>query len=333
MPLDPYHLTPNASINRVKMSAASGLPPAWKGRMAYSLLGREFLVQRIHQSFSELATLPDPVPVFEQQALAGGDEQAVTIVRDYGAALGYLLLTLKTGAPADRELRPEWDESYWQHWGSRQHIIFGGGMMAGLFGQLALDAVRDIVGDLLTVEISPLAPILPLIGLARRLPPIPTQALVFDFGGTTVKRACVTIEEARLTRVEQLPSTALPTLPDGAALLDFMIATISDTWRVYPSPYLSPIISLSLANYVEDQRPVPDNGYGRLLELGDDTSRLLDNALAHETGQTVHIKLMHDGTAAGLAYADAVNTAVIMVGTALGMGFPPPDEGLLGLEL
>jgi hypothetical protein len=37
---------------------------------------------------------------------------------------------------------------------------------------------------------------------------------------------------------------------------------------------------------------------------------------------------MHDGTSAAAAYAGAPHAAVIMMGTAMGIGFPPPIANL-----
>jgi hypothetical protein len=37
------------------------------------------------------------------------------------------------------------------------------------------------------------------------------------------------------------------------------------------------------------------------------------------------VQLHHDGTAAALVHACEPRAAVIMIGTSLGVGFPPPD--------
>jgi hypothetical protein len=51
-----------------------------------------------------------------------------------------------------------------------------------------------------------------------------------------------------------------------------------------------------------------------------------------ELGEAIDVSLVHDGTAAATTYAGASNAAVITVGTALGVGFPPPADGLMGLN-
>jgi hypothetical protein len=40
---------------------------------------------------------------------------------------------------------------------------------------------------------------------------------------------------------------------------------------------------------------------------------------------------LHDGTAAAHIYAGSTNAAVIVMGTAMGLGFPPPADGLCRL--
>jgi hypothetical protein len=58
----------------------------------------------------------------------------------------------------------------------------------------------------------------------------------------------------------------------------------------------------------------------------------LTRRVGAELGEAIDVSLVHDGTAAATAYAGASNAAVITVGTALGVGFPPPADGLMGLN-
>ena len=55
-------------------------------------------------------------------------------------------------------------------------------------------------------------------------------------------------------------------------------------------------------------------------------------AVGQQLGYHTHIDFVHDGTAAAKAYAGAANTAVITIGTALGVGFPPPRQSLMLLS-
>ena len=52
-----------------------------------------------------------------------------------------------------------------------------------------------------------------------------------------------------------------------------------------------------------------------------------------ELDRRISVKLLHDGTAAATTYAGERHTAVITIGTALGIGFPSEDAGLSALKL
>src|SRR5690242_20053838 len=55
-PFDPYHLTPRASLNRVRIVAMpGGVPdPAVRGRTAYDLLSAESIASRVREHAAEL---------------------------------------------------------------------------------------------------------------------------------------------------------------------------------------------------------------------------------------------------------------------------------------
>ena len=80
--LNPYQLTPTASINRVKIMSAPGLPPEWRGKTANELLGREALIRLISDQFPDLAA--DPFPEFERRYLAQNHPLAESIAADIG---------------------------------------------------------------------------------------------------------------------------------------------------------------------------------------------------------------------------------------------------------
>src|ERR1051325_1616575 len=149
MLLDPYSITPNCSINRVKLMSAPGLPEAWRGKTTYQVMGRESLIKRIVEAFPELANQSDPVHDFSEHYLAQKYPAAEAIADEMGLALGCLLYILKRGEAANREARPEWDDSYWMHWGSVQHLILGGGLMSGTLGRHTLARTTQMLDGLM----------------------------------------------------------------------------------------------------------------------------------------------------------------------------------------
>ena len=62
----------------------------------------------------------------------------------------------------------------------------------------------------------------------------------------------------------------------------------------------------------------------RELPVAAELSRQVSTAL----DTSIRITLLHDGTAAAAAYAGQQSAAVIMMGTALGVGFPGDDRKL-----
>lgn len=322
MSMNPYALTPNASINRVKLIDTPGLPNEWRGQTAYSLLGREFFIQRVLQAFPDLARSND-VPMTFDQRLAEGHPDAVQVASEMGAKLGYVLLTLKRGDPLNRQARPEWDESYWTHWAGIERVIIGGGLVSGQLGARMIEQANAILNRAYVLERSICGATLSLVGCARHAPPEAKPMLVFDFGQTAVKRGAGEYENGSLVRLTALPSLPAPDPQHGGvALLRQMVKIVEVTRAALTQTELLPRVVLSVASYVTDGQPADTPFYGRLRECGDDVTRVLSEAFGAE------VKLLHDGTAAAHAYAGLSNTAVITIGTALGVGFAPSRDGL-----
>ncbi len=332
MPLDPYNLTPTAGINRVKLMSAPGLPGTWQGQTAYQVMGRDSLVRHIGEAFPDLASQPDPVPDFIQQYLAQSHPAAVTIADDMGRALGYLLLMLKRAEPVNYVARPEWDESYWAHWSSIQHIIFGGGLMASLLGRHMLAQVSEMLDGLMSFSIANYPTALPLIGAARMITAAQDSSWIFDFGGTNIKRAHAVYTNGTLTKLEQLSSILIPVFVEADALFNFLVQAITSTISTQ-DPNETLFINASIANYVHDCQLAPDTPYSRLSSLGSNICQMVSEAVSLPMGNPIKTTFVHDGTAAAKAYAGAVDTAVITVGTALGIGFPPPQQSVRPLSI
>jgi hypothetical protein len=123
-------------------------------------------------------------------------------------------------------------------------------------------------------------------------------------------------------------------LQQADQLLGHMVSVITNTWRSAGLSPASPILA-SVAAYVQDGHPLPaphHGGYVQLRCITDNLQTELAQRVGAELGEAVDVSLVHDGTAAATTYAGASNAAVITVGTALGVGFPPPADGLMGLN-
>ena len=358
-PLDPRNLTPDASLNRVRVMDLPNLAvdAGVKGKTGYELVSAATLARLIRPYCSVFQLNPtlsdrDLNRAFDR-CLSGDDggsnpsvrKVAAAIAQRIGRNLGYLLLTLKRGDWVNREARSEWDASYWDHWAGINNIRLGGGLVKGGLGwhiKRHVLAVFEEAGITdFGVVVSPYGGDLPLVGVARLAPPDIETALVFDMGGTMIKRGCAIYDDYRreLLELRWLPPVPTQwekferTLPSGedaaAALLGHIVATISDTWRTIRANSnlpLTRVVCISMASYLRDGHPMIQRGaYGYLRLLTQNLQSELVLQLIRHLG-VVDMQLVHDGTAAAAVYAGGLDAAVITIGTALGIGFPPPEK-------
>jgi hypothetical protein len=115
-----------------------------------------------------------------------------------------------------------------------------------------------------------------------------------------------------------------------------MVALIVTAWQeAKRANGVEPAVIASLACYMHNGHPYPyDTGcYGRLQQLGDNLQAFLAMRLSERLNRPVNLQLVHDGVAAATVYAGAEQTAVLTLGTAIGIGFPPFPAGLRPLAM
>jgi hypothetical protein len=356
-PLDPHRLTPSNSLNRVRIVDLPGLvvDPGVAGQNSSELVSAAVLAQLIRQYAGHLQldpTLEDPeLRLALDGCFAHADAMvraaAEMVGRRLGRNLGYILLTLKRGDAVNRAARTEWDDSYWSHWGRIDRVWLGGGLVSGRLGPVIgkhAQAVFEGAGiSDYAIQISPYGLALPMVGVARYAPPACETALVFDFGSTLIKCARAVYKDGELAELRRLPShhtgwarieqASDDPVQQADRLLEHMVSLITSTWRTARLPPLSPVLA-SVAAYVQDGHPLPaqHGAYVQLRHITDNLQIELAQRLGAELGEAVGVSLVHDGTAAATTYAGVTNAAVITVGTALGVGFPPAADGLMALN-
>lgn len=359
-PFDPRHLTPQISLNRVRLIDLPGLAvdAEAQNKTGYELISLFALSRLIREHAAVLQLDPGSADYALRPAIEGCLNSPVPAVRAtaeaigrrLGRNLGYLLLTLKRGDAVNRAARAEWDDSYWAYWGAIRQVKLGGGLVSGELGaHIHRHAARVIeragVTDL-RVDISDFAAHLPLVGTARCAPAKVSAALVFDFGGTLVKRAVVHYRQGKPAVMRLLPVVeigwqaifAAQTDPEAQAvhLFERMLTIITQTQQQTGDSVAATTVLIALACYLKNGQPqaAQTGVYTPLRRISANLQQLLAQALSNRAGQTVAVKLLHDGTAAAIAYAGEERTAVITIGTALGVGFPPPARGIrpLGAE-
>ena len=351
VPLDPEHLTPTASLNRVRLAdlPGIGLPPDVCGRRAGEILSTPALAGEIERAAPALGLtadeLADPraLPRHFSRCFMDADPAvratAEQIARRWGRHLAALLLVVPRGDPANRAARPEWDDSYWAYLAAVRTVYLGGGQVSGPLGPLMVDEANAVLRasgqDRCMVHLAAHPAILPLIGAARTVPAGIDAAIVLDFGNTAVKRGVARYREGALAALRLLPARPSglsagygPPPADGTApaWTGDMAALLAETWQEAAASGPPPTTAaVAVAGYVRDNHPLPTEA--PYLQTGPRIPNLgawLGAEMGRRVGRPLAVTVLHDGTAAARACAGAPHSAVIMLGTWLGVGFPPP---------
>ncbi len=258
-----------------------------------------------------------------------------------------LLLTLKRADPANRLARPSWGEQHWAFWQDITTIYAGGGLLSGSMGPIVVASAQKSLCEggfeETSVQHSPFAAHLPMVGLARKAPPNTGTMLLLDFGHTAIKRAVAIYESQKCSRLDLLAPIATDINPHSAigseqelaeARAEKLVDVVARSWQESVNRYgqLSPTIGLSLACHLVNGHPPPTEMgyYGRLQLLSSSLQDFLAARISKAIGQRIELVLAQDGSAAALTYAGCPRTVVLMLGTAIGVGFPP--ESSAGLQ-
>lgn len=338
------------SLNRAQLAALPGVAvdDGVLDQRGYDLLSAEALARDIAAAAPALGldlAAPDPIRRFDRcfdEAAARPHAQA--IARAYGRRLGFFLLMLKRGEAANRAARPEWSDAHWAYWGALRGVILGGGLLAGRLGPLAVQAAQAVLDEhgaqALRLRLARHPAQLPLLGLARSAPPTAATLLAFDFGQTSVKRGLAHYRSGALAELQLWPSAAIdcgdlfrPNLSVEAARerWSWMLDLLAASWADLPArAQAQTALGLSLACYLNGGHPAPTElgCYGVLQFLSPHLESFVCREIGRRLGRAVAVVLRHDGTAAAAAYAGETDAIVLMLGTAIGNGFPPSAAGL-----
>jgi hypothetical protein len=351
---DPQNLTTAASLNRVHLAGLPGVRLEEGdiiGKTGFELLSADALSRYIQASADRLllinaspAELPFKLNAYFVSTNPAIRETAEAVAQRYGHYLGYLIAVLKRGDPINREARPEWDDSYWQHWAGIRQVKLGGGIVSGHLGPLAvtyaMQALASASVNDCTISLSEHPTYLPMIGAARSAPAGTRTMAVFDFGSTLTKSAYAFYDSGKLVSLRALPGErtqvimGLHGVDRTHSLADFMVHSMTRTWQQAHHMDLDPASTIvaTLASYIKNGRPDPTQAgyYGELRHIAPNIETWFSQRLTGRLGRPISVTFLHDGTAAARTYAgnDAHHIAVITLGTALGVGYPPSSEGL-----
>jgi hypothetical protein len=87
-------------------------------------------------------------------------------------------------------------------------------------------------------------------------------------------------------------------------------------------------VLIALACHIQDGVTLARGSYGSLRYLAPRLEAFIAERLRERRGRPVFLRLLHDGTAAAAACAGDEGTAVLTLGSAAAIGFPPPAAGL-----
>lgn len=362
MPLSPVRrparLAVSPSLNRTVLGDFANLPPAVAGSEARDWLSVWSIARRMTERPKVLAALGEhgirltPLPGVSgvtpelmdtagawppalDRLVESGDGEATALADDLGVVLGALVATLVVAPQNVREARPDWSPAEWRSWGLARRIALGGGVIRGALGahlvsratawleQNGVDVTLRRVHDPARLVLRGAAALLPGSGLA------------LDCGGTSIKRATVSVVGERRTISTVLDRPAPRRVPAGevVAVIADAVADAAGPAQVrgesaYAATPLA--VSIAIATYVDESGQPYTGQLGPYAPLGEiDLPRELTTAVGDRVGRAVRTRVTHDGATAlrGARIDDDAVDAAIMLGTAIGSGLDPRSAG------
>ncbi|TFG67319.1 MAG: hypothetical protein E4H27_09160 [Anaerolineales bacterium] len=352
-------------MNRVRIVDLPGIEVDKEvvGEQAYHLLSAPALV-RYALAQADALILPaqyrtgDPdrfelrrdCPLFVDACLQNPNntvrKAADDIARRLGRNLGFILLTLHRGDPENRQVRPDWTAREWARWHRIREVHIGGGIVSGILGDRLIHTARELIAsagyaNYLNVTKSPLPRSMAVLGASRYLPPYTHNALCLDIGQTSIKAAIAQYEEGVLTGLTWLPTSNVAwrwrNAPEAADSIDpdevlrFVTQEILKLLEAANRQgiVLDPDIMISIAAYVHGGELLGNGIYARMRLLDEDTRVLLAHAIQDKANHNTVVHLIHDGTAAAAVHAGEKDAVVLVLGTAIGVGFVPESALML----
>lgn len=263
---------------------------------------------------------------------------ADTVVRKYGNRLGVILLTLKQGHPKNRAARYDWTDVHWDYWASLKTVILTGGLSGGLLGRRLKEQILyvfDMAGETpYDIMLFDNGSHIGTMGCAKLLPETCDSAVVLDFGQTNLKRCIIKKTNGDISEISKLPtkpsmhmeldtSDSTENCARAIELHRYLTNVVADTCKeALSSGAFHQKIIISIANYTVGNKLYKDRGgYAKLFNITEEYGNLLSHDLSSNLHRQVDVRLLHDGTAIGLYFADVPDSVCLSLGTAFGVGF------------
>jgi len=313
---DPASLDGEASLNKLVIGRVRGAQPAHLGEKGGDLLGRDAIVRLLQQRCG-VDVRDDAVSDWLAAAIAADRPRAAGVVDEVGDRLASLLATLRD--PATAAAAAGGRRTYLEVWQTLDAVVLGGGLMKGVVGERVAARAAAVLtaggADPPTVRVARHPEWLALVGAARSASGRDAQVIVLDGGQTSIKRGIAQLNGHSLVSVRLFAPVPVSSLSKSD--LPGVVARSAAALRER-HPGTAPEVMFSVASYVRDGKPVRDRE--SMYEQLDPASML--------SAFGVRVRLMHDGSAAWRGADTEARSAVIMLGTWLGVGIGPHRERL-----
>ncbi|PTY37795.1 hypothetical protein BGP77_15060 [Saccharospirillum sp. MSK14-1] len=233
-----------------------------------------------------------------------------------------LMTVLKTALRADYWAQGSpFQQGYAHCWRQCQRLVLGGGLSSDAFGRALMAALTGGL-DGRELALSPYGGQTGLVGLAT-LWSQPSPLLVMDFGATGIKRGLVD-ERGKLQSLPELNVDHWLN-DDGLFRADAFQAVLHDSRMAVGTALPT---AISLACYMKDGQPYDYRSgvYHRLIDDSPHLAHSLDQQWLPKAGLGRLVSLMHDSSAAALAFPSPVPAIMVTLGTGLGVGLCPLDD-------
>lgn len=226
---------------------------------------------------------------------------------------------LKTALGADHwAAGSDFQQGYASYWRRCQRLVLGGGLSSGDFGR-ALHEVLSGQLDGRELLLSPWGGQTGLMGL-KTLWSAPSPLLVMDFGATGIKRGLINAQG----ELHSLPELLVDHWLDDAGLFraPALQAVLRDSRTLVGSAIPT---AIGLACYMKDGQPYDYHSgvYHRLIDDSPNLAASLDQHWLPDADLGRLVRLMHDSSAAALAFPSPVAAIMVTLGTGLGVGLCP----------
>jgi hypothetical protein len=332
---DPLELTADASVNRLVVAGLPGVPADLAGRQAYAILSVEAVAAVC--AARGVAAGRDSVADDLGAALRSGDpaarRAATEVAAEVGSRLAYVLATLRAPTTAPAQGWNPWRHAYLRHWAAVDEVHLAGGLLTGATGPAVVRHTRAALARLgvaTRVVLVPWPAWAALIGAVRRVEMGGGEVVGVDLGQSRAKTALARAPGGRTIEMTPFPPARVPFEPSDhpttLALDRFLEAVLAsaarDARRLGANVRT---VAISVACYLRHGRPQGERGiYANLPDL---TAPQWRERLRALFGPSLagDVTLIHDGTAAAASARAAREgtSAVLVAGSALGVGFPP----------